>query len=595
MGRYWRVMYAAILLVCFYVLNACIPVTGKPEPTPTPTLIPDDVGEIYVYVYDAASQATVNGVVARVTNSSIVDGNDHRELRLESCDQGHFLVVAAPNYETYFTPCNGSNAYYIALNKINAVDNINYSWLSASGGCGTCHAGQLDDGYNEVKEWEQSGHARAFVDPFFSSLYRGTNVSGQVTTPTQNYGPGFKLNYPDQAGDCAYCHAPAAILPSLEPTDLTNYYPRPAGANGEGVTCDVCHKVSSVLLNDDRYPLVENPGMKSLQFLRLSNSFVFGSFTNILLPANDASQKHSSSSCSPVLSSSELCASCHYRSFNDMPIYNSYGEWRDSKYGRNPRNSAYKTCQDCHMSHMDIKNNDTPLSLRSACSETLDDYQSFDHNLMDVGPTDSGQVVPRMIRNAASLKVKLAHDPADGDSLNVRVEVENRKAGHKFPTDSPLRHLILVVSVKDQFEFPLAQVGGEELPDWAGMGNQNGVEGYAGRPGIIFANLLVEEATDISPTAAYWNKLRYAFTTDDGKNSDTRLVPGEPQVSGYVFRVPDFGEMHINVRLIYRYAFFDLMDQKDWVRPDVVVAEADCRMSLEQGDKMDCPEIEPQP
>jgi hypothetical protein len=105
----------------------------------------------------------------------------------------------------------------------------------------------------------------------------------------------------------------------------------------------------------------------------------------------------------------------------------------------------------------------------------------------------------------------------------------------------------------------------------------------------------VEEATGISPTAAYWNKLRYAFTTENGKNSDTRLVPGEPQVSDYVFRVPDFGEMHINVKLIYRYAFFDLMDQKDWVRPDVVVAEADCRMSLEQGDKLDCPEIEPQP
>jgi hypothetical protein len=244
---------------------------------------------------------------------------------------------------------------------------------------------------------------------------------------------------------------------------------------------------------------------------------------------------------------------------------------------------------------MDVKNDDTPLSLRSACSETLDQYQSFSHNLMDVGPTDSGEVIPRLIRNAASLKVKMTYEPAEDNSLKVSVEVENRTAGHKFPTDSPLRHLILVVSASDQFEFPLAQVGGEQLPDWAGSGSQNGVLGYAGKPGIIFANLLVEEGTNISPTAAYWNQIRYAVTTDNGKNSDTRLVPGEKQSSSYSFTVPDFGEMHINVKLIYRYAFFDLMDQKDWLRPDVLVAEADCRMSLEQGDKMDCPEIELKP
>jgi hypothetical protein len=123
--------------------------------------------------------------------------------------------------------------------------------------------------------------------------------------------------------------------------------------------------------------------------------------------------------------------------------------------------------------------------------------------------------------------------------------------------------------------------------------SQNGVDGYAGEPGTIFANLLVEEATNSSPTAAYWNRTRYAFTTEDGRNSDTRLVPGEAQVSDYSFTVPDFGEMHITVKLYYRYGFFDLMDQKDWVRPDVLVAVADCRISPDQANEMDCPEIEP--
>ena len=594
-GSLWRVIDAAVLLVCLFVLMSCIPNTGAP--TPTPTDIPPDVGEIHVYVYDASSQATVNGVVARVTNSAIVDGSDHRELRLESCDQGQFLVVAAPGYETRFTACNGSNSYYVALNKINAADNINYSWSSAYSTCGSCHARQLGEGYDEVDEWEKSSHARVFMDPFFSSMYRGTNVDGRVTSATENYGPGFKLNYPDQAGDCAYCHAPTAILPSLEPADLTTFYPRPAGVIGEGVTCDICHKTLGVALNDDQYPLADKPGIASLQFLRVSNSFVLGPSSNFLLPANDDSQKHSSSSCSPVLSKSELCAACHYRSFNGIPIYNSYGEWKTSKFGRNARNAAYKTCQDCHMSHMDVKDVNTSLSLRSACSETTEQYQNFDHNLMDVGLIDSGQVVPRMIQNAASLKVKLTYEPNQNNSLRVHVEVENKKAGHKFPTDSPLRHLILVVSANDQFEFPLPLVKGEVLPDWAGAGNplmsQNGVEGYAGRPGMIFANLLVEESTNASPTAAYWNQIKYAFATDDGRNSDTRLVPGEAQASDYSFAVPDFGEMHITVKLIYRYAFFSLMDQKDWVRPDVLVAVADCRVSPDQPGEMECSEIKP--
>lgn len=600
-GRLWRVMYTATLLVCLAALSSCliVPVTGdKPEPTATP--VPADVGEIYVYVYDAASQATVNAVVARVTNSSIVDGSDHRELRLAACDQGQFLVVSAPGYETRFTACNGSNAYYVALNKLTAADNINYLWASAYTNCGTCHARQLGEGYNEVEEWERSGHAKVFADPFFSSLYRGTNVTGRATTPTENYGPGFKLSFPDQAGDCAYCHAPAALLPSLEPTDLTTYYPRPAGVNGEGVTCDVCHKALKVILNDEKYPLADKPGVSSFEFLRSSSSFVLGPFSNILLPVNDESQKHAVSSCSPILSSSELCASCHYRKFNDMQIYNSYGEWKESKYGRNSRSATYKTCQDCHMSRMDVKNNNTPLSLRSACSETTDQYQNFDHNLMDVGPVgpdNSGAVIPRMIRHAASLNVKLTYEPDQGNSLRVHVEVENKQAGHKFPTDSPLRHLILVVSASDQFGSSLPQVKGEKLPDWAGVGNpamsQNGIEGYAGQAGVIFANVLVEEATNLFPTAAYWNRTRYVFTTEDGRNSDTRLVPGEAQVSNFSFAVPDFGEMRITVRLFYRYAFFELMDQKDWNRPDVLVAIAECSVSPDQPNEIDCPEIEP--
>jgi hypothetical protein len=432
-----------------------------------------------------------------------------------------------------------------------------------------------------------SGHAKVFIDPYFMSMYRGTNASMQGPAAAE-YGPGFKLDNPTDAGNCAYCHAPSVIPSSPVPTDLSSHYPRPSGANGEGITCDICHKATGADVSD---PNADRRGVLALQFLRSTKQFVLGPFSNIILPSHDDSQRHVSSSCSPVLGKSELCAACHYGKFNDTMIYNSYGEWQASRYGKDKDAASYKTCQDCHMSHMDVKNVSTSLSDRSACSETTADFQNFDHNLMDVETDESGRTIPRMIQNAASLKVKLKYDAAD-DSLKVRVEVENRKAGHKFPTDSPLRHLILVVNVADQFEYPLTLSEGPRLPAWTGQGNDfmriNGVDGYADKPGVAYANLLVDGQTNTSPAVAYWNKTVYA-----GEGGDTRLSPRDPQVSEYYFPVPDLGDMHVTVKLLYRYAFFELMDQKDWVRPDVVVAAAECPMSAEQAEEMDCPEVEP--
>ena len=585
-GRPWRVMKAAFLLVFSFVLSSCVPATAAP-PTPTPTPIRPDEGRITVYVRDGATGKSVDDVVVRLTNSSVADGSDHRQLLLPSCDLGQFLVVSAPTYETHFTACNGSDTYIISLHKLNAVDNINYVWSSAYTDCDSCHQGQIDAGYNEIDEWAKSGHAKVFIDPYFMSMYRGTNVNLQSPVSTE-YGPGFKLDNPTDAGNCAYCHAPSVISSSLAPTDLSSHYPRPGGANGEGVTCDICHKAIGVDVSD---PNADHRGVLSLQFLRAANQFVLGSFSNIILPSYDESQRHSSSSCSPVLGTSEFCAACHYGKFNETMIYNSYGEWSESRYGRNKKASSYKTCQDCHMSHMDVKNVNTPLSDREACSETTVDFQNFDHNMMAVETDETGKTIPHMIQNAASLKVKLKFETGS-NSLKVRVEVENTKAGHKFPTDSPLRHLILVVSVADQFDYPLTPSDGPRLPAWTGQGSEfmrlNGVEGYSDQPGVAYANLLVDGQTNISPAVAFWNKTIYS-----PEGGDTRLSPRDPQASEYFFPVPDLGEMHVTVKLIYRYAFYELMDQKDWVRPDVVVAMARCNMSVEQAGEMDCPEVEP--
>lgn len=214
--------------------------------------------------------------------------------------------------------------------------------------------------------------------------------------------------------------------------------------------------------------------------------------------------------------------------------------------------------------------------------------------------------IPRMIKGAAEIGVTFGSEPPVANTLDVNIKVTNTKAGHKFPTDSPLRHLILVVKAQDRVLTPLIQVAGERIPNWAGPGpispaniieimNDFGIEDYGGRPGKVFANLLVEEETNLSPGMAYWNETKLAFVdTTNGRDSDTRLVPGKSDPSTYSFAMPDEGDVRVTVQLIYRFAFYDLMVWKEWFdRPDIVVAEVECNGPPREPTKITCRQVEP--
>jgi hypothetical protein len=129
-----------------------------------------------------------------------------------------------------------------------------------------------------------------------------------------------------------------------------------------------------------------------------------------------------------------------------------------------------------------------------------------------------------------------------------------------------LRHLILLVEAKDQNGTLLAQVDGPMIPLWGG--NSNTEYDYAGKAGEIYANILKDRDTNQMPTIAYWNPTVPAW---DG--SDTRLEPGKPAQSEYSFAVPSNGAATITARLIYRYAFIEIIRQKGWILKDIDVRE----------------------
>jgi hypothetical protein len=130
--------------------------------------------------------------------------------------------------------------------------------------------------------------------------------------------------------------------------------------------------------------------------------------------------------------------------------------------------------------------------------------------------------------------------------------------------DSPLRHLILLVNATKTDGSSLLQLDGPKVPTWGGVGEPN--QGYyAGLPGKGFAKILEELWTQVSPSGAYWMPTRVL--------SDNRLAPFAADTSTYAFDAQTESEVNVEVVLLFRRAFIDLMDQKSWDTPDIVMEQ----------------------
>ncbi len=113
----------------------------------------------------------------------------------------------------------------------------------------------------------------------------------------------------------------------------------------------------------------------------------------------------------------------------------------------------------------------------------------------------------------------------------------------------------MVVTATDEQGNKLSLETGPVLPDWAGD--------LAGQPGVYFAKVLEQLWTEVSPTGAYWTQTRLI--------EDTRLPARETDLSTYVFVLPESREITVEVQLIFRRAFYELIQQKGWDVPDILM------------------------
>ncbi|MFQ5589930.1 MAG: multiheme c-type cytochrome [Phycisphaerae bacterium] len=278
---------------------------------------------------------------------------------------------------------------------------VNPSGWTSSVVCSECHQAIF-------AVWRQSLHANAWSNRVFQAAYKRAK---------ETYGA-------ERARVCLSCHAPTV----RHGEDYNVEQPITA----EGVTCDFCHSISAVDLNDPR------------DSVRLTvGSVKYGPLRHAQSPAHKIvdSQLHTSA---------EFCAACHeYRNSHGVSVLGTYSEWKGSYYAKRGTQ-----CQDCHM----------PLVPGRVVALEVKGDAPTSVNLHDVsGSHDIGRV-----REAITLELEGYEWITD--EVRVYVKVANKGSGHCFPTGLPMHRAVLEVSIKDRGRV----VGQKDVPFEVVMLNEKG-------------------------------------------------------------------------------------------------------------------------
>src|SRR6185369_6066650 len=205
----------------------------------------------------------------------------------------------------------GDAPFRIHLNPIHKNDSRMYAWSpsvsrsSHEGNpeikpCQKCHA-------DLTRQWSKSTHASSATNPLFLAFFSGNDHSGG-----KDAGPGYKRDFPNSNGNCATCHVPAMALDNPFNAD-----PREAsGAAGEGVFCDLCHKIDTARIDSNG----GYPGILSYKFNRPAGGqqLFYGPYQDVF-PGDDSYH--------PLYKESRYCAPCHNGKFWGVEMYSEFREW----------------------------------------------------------------------------------------------------------------------------------------------------------------------------------------------------------------------------------------------------------------------------
>ncbi len=231
--------------------------------------------------------------------------------------------------------------------------------------------------------WKNSMHALAFSDPIFNTAYEKAKRLSDESKEL-----------------CLRCHAPI--------TQFNNDFDLEHDVTKEGVTCDFCHTVIKVSQKDGNYHYEFN-----LDRARMG-------------PLKNAESPLHRTAYSELHTKSEFCAGCHeYTNKAGVKLLETYSEWKNGPYA-----SEGKECQHCHMPMTE------GFVVRRSVKQTEEGINF--HNLQGGHSADK-------VKTAASVKIaKVQKFPG---SVRITVDVTNIGSGHRIPTGTPSRELLLETSV----------------------------------------------------------------------------------------------------------------------------------------------------
>ena len=246
--------------------------------------------------------------------------------------------------------------------------------------CGQCHEAIYS-------KWKNSMHAMSYTDPIFELGYlRALNGIGEEARTI-----------------CLNCHAPAVRY--NQDVRLKDPVTR------EGVTCDFCHTIKGVDLDNKENAYIMDVGDVKRSTLKKAES-----------PAHKVEH-------SELHAKSEFCAGCHdMKAENGLMIMGTYTEWKETSYAREG-----VQCQGCHMPVIEGK------IVKSDIKESRDWI-----NLHDL---QGGHSVSQL---AKAMKVEILDVISAPQGVNIKVGITNAGSGHFVPTGHPSRQLVLKLLVRDQ-------------------------------------------------------------------------------------------------------------------------------------------------
>ncbi len=271
------------------------------------------------------------------------------------------------------------------------LPHINPDGWTSSATCGECH-----QAIHAV--WRQSLHANSWKNGVFQAAYRRAKESaGKV---------GARV--------CLSCHTPTV----RHGEDYAVRNPITA----EGITCDFCHSVRAVALNDRADPFRLTVGKTK-----------YGPLQHAQSPAHEIIN-------SELHKRSEFCGACHeYVNPNGLAVLSTYSEWNGSPYAKRGTQ-----CQDCHMPL--VPGRVVALNVKGETRKTV--------NLHNI----SGSHDIERVRKA--IKMDITGYEWLGDRVWVYLEVANEGSGHCFPTGLPMHRAVLEVTIRNGG----AEMGRREIP-----------------------------------------------------------------------------------------------------------------------------------